>query len=370
LGFFAVIGEADQPDFRIAKLDINVWCLPGLVGRNVVSCDVGLQIHPASELGHLALGVPFGTLASGLVDLAPLMQDSIRTAGLVFGRPCVLLPTGSRTSIDYGAGIVNLGVLDVGRSQRDERRSNENFTLWHIVIAGGAPAHTDTYVRLRFAVESLGRAWTWQRSLGVRHSAVIDLRVNDLRETQTVPDGADYQGRVVDIEELNCHVITPAVFRTLNTSPETRYVRLLEGQVWEPYLRRATDLRRSGKLIVSCWRAPGGVRAPEDGFRIFLALRREGWTEFLALFIAAVLAVLVGTALLSSPSELRASPIASLASTAWDLTGVRISLGVAALLAATATILKALTGVGKRLKRLRQLARSAEAELYRLRARL
>lgn len=166
----------------------------------------------------------------------------------------------------------------------------------------------------RFAVDSLGRAWTWRRSLLVRRNATVDLRVCDLRETQTLPDGNNYEQQVVAINQLNCFVITPASFRTSRASPQTRYVRLLEGHVWESYLRRATDLRRSAKLVINYWRSEGEVNTLNE-FRAFLDLRREGWTELLAMFTLALMAVLAGVALLSAPAELAESPVVKFAET-------------------------------------------------------
>jgi hypothetical protein len=369
MGFFAVLKEPDQPRFTVKKLDINVWCLPGLFARNILVCDVGLRLQSDNEFDQFALGIPFGTTEGGLEDLVPLMQDSPATTGLVFGRPCVPTPRDGRVVVDHGTGPMSLAFVDVGKTTYDEGRSNQNFSLWHLHVNGTLPADMDSYLRMRFAVDSLGRAWTWRRSLLVRRNATVDLRVCDLRETQTLPDGNNYEQQVVAINQLNCFVITPASFRTSRASPQTRYVRLLEGRVWESYLRRATDLRRSAKLVINYWRSEGEVNTLNE-FRAFLDLRREGWTELLAMFTLALMAVLAGVALLSAPAELAESPVVKFAEDVWSLTGLHITLGVGAIVALLLGAARLISSLLKRWQWLRHRLRAAESAIYRFRGKL
>jgi hypothetical protein len=368
VGFFAVLAEeGDQPKFEVKKLDINVWCLQGLFGRTTILCDVGIRVRPEASLARLAVGIPFGTTSESLFDLTSTLRDSASTTSLVFGRPCTPERRGNRTIVsDDGVSEMAMASIERAKTERDEGRSNGNFSLWHLAVAGGLPTDIDSYVRVRFAVDSLGRAWTWRRSMLVRRNATVDLRVCDLRETQTVPDGNDYEQRLVPIEQLNCFVIVPSSFRPSRSSPATRYVRLLEGRLWERYLHRATDLRRSGKLGITYWRPDGPIKADNE-FRAFMDLRREGWTEVLATFALALAAVLTGIALLVDPKTLSHSPLITFVNGAWGLTGIKLSVGVGVVLTVGSRLPLAFKAGRQRVWQIRRRLRRLEQDLYRLR---
>jgi uncharacterized integral membrane protein len=105
------------------------------------------------------------------------------------------------------------------------------------------------------------------RRLGRRDGITIDIRVADWREAWTVQDAVALTKQIVPFKGMDFFVIVPtrmalARLTLSEASPPPRYVRLLEGAVWEPYLGRATDLRRSQKHVIYRWTAE---EAEEDG---------------------------------------------------------------------------------------------------------
>ena len=101
----------------------------------------------------------------------------------------------------------------------------------------------------------------------------MDFRVADVREAQEAMDWASLQDKIVPIRMLNAFVITPVSLQARSASPDLRYTRLLEGNAWEPYIRRRTGLFRSRHLLIFYWKATDiSIHTP---FRGFLDLSRE-----------------------------------------------------------------------------------------------
>ena len=183
-----------------------------------------------------------------------------------------------------------------------------------------------------------------------------------------MPHGDVYEARLIPIKQLNCFVILPGFFRTARLSPATRYVRLLEGRRWERYLGRATGLFGASKLVITYWR-PDYEVSPQKEFRAFLDLRREGWTDRLATFSLALTAVLDGTALMSNPHDLAKAPLVKAAEALWEVSGIRVSLGISAV-ALALSLLRAIAASRTRWRQARRWLRAAEQRIYRLPARL
>lgn len=133
------------------------------------------------------------------------------------------------------------------------------------------------YLRLRFAVANPGQVWIWKRSLLARNGALVDIRVSELRETVTVPDWMAFQDDIVPIKRLNCFVIAPAFLQARAISPQTQYMRLLEGRVWERYLGRPAEWFDRRRLIIYHWQVAkeNETVAPANPFRAFLDLSHE-----------------------------------------------------------------------------------------------
>lgn len=302
MGFFAVV-RPERSSFSVEKLDINLWCLPGLLSSYSLICDVGVRIRAESGVDEIALAVPFGTVDKQLVDLAPVMQRDTETASLVFGEDV------SGQVASDSSDFNRLLPVQTEKANRDPDRSYDTFSLWRIPLSRSLESGEVAYVRVRWPVGGAGRVWNWRRGLVRRRGAIADIRVMDLREAAIVRGTAFYAEHSVPVEQLNCFVVTPAHLITRRISPALRYTRLLEGARWERYLTRALDFRRTGKYVVHFWRATNVDHANE--FRGFLdfaveSRTRHGWLS--VLFLTALTLV----SLAHTPEELQASLAARL----------------------------------------------------------
>jgi hypothetical protein len=274
MGFFAVLQEDTEQSFAIKKCDINLWSLAALFGRRTFFFDVGLLVEATGSkpLQNFQVGVPFGTDSKALTDLTDRMLNP-KVSELIFGERVNIVP---RDNIDFGLGPVRLGRVSVHECSRDDRISGLRFSLWNLRLASPLLASQQAYLRIRFQVNTLGRTWVWKRSGLAKNEALVDFRIADLREAWMVLDRDALWDRIVAIEALAVFVIAPAWLELRAASPDLRYMRLLEGRVWEDYLGRVTDLRRSGKLIIHYWKRdqPNDPVDSDRPFRGFLHLSR------------------------------------------------------------------------------------------------
>ena len=183
--------------------------------------------------------------------------------------------------------------------------SGKDFTLWNIELSNKVEADEEVYVRIRFEVDNKGRTWIWKRWLLGAYGAIVDMRVSEVREAVGVPQWDGLKDRIVPIDTLNLFVIAPSTLQVAAINPTPRYIRMLEGKAWVPYIGRAPDLFRTGKLIVYYWRhrsedQDGRKITPESPFRVFMDLNRAsvlgnpivaGTLAFVAVFFGSLLAI-------------------------------------------------------------------------------
>lgn len=296
MGFFAVApagGVEAKP--AIERCHLNVWTLGGLFGYRVCCFDVGLKLRAGdSPLKAFRVGLPFSTPDStdrALESLRSRMED--RTiAGLIF----------AREDASPGSGLVGLRegpvpLLDIDRANCEMAAMPraKHFSLWTLALTDELPPGEAGYLRVRFHIQSPGRLWLWQRSLFARNRAIVDCRVNDEREAQSVEDAAEFTRHLLPLESLNAFVIAPAAFVPAAITPEPSYMRALEGASWEGYLGRRTDIPRNEKFLIYHWRRDGPTTAT-DPFRAFLQLERRrsllpSWSDFMPALLALALAI-------------------------------------------------------------------------------
>lgn len=242
MAFFAVIREKSEDSFTIAECHINLWSLGGILGHRVL-----LGCSPA---------LPFGTRDDAITDLRDRILDQ-SSGRLIFAGPVRV----DGDTIDYGKGPLRLGRVILGDTKRVEARSGKDHSVWTVRFAPALKTGERMYLRLRFAVANPGQIWIWKRSLLARNGALVDIRVSELRETVTVPDWMAFQD----------HIQARAI------NPQTQYIRLLEGRVWERYLGRPAEWFDRRRLIIYHWQVAKENEsvAPANPFRAFLDLSRE-----------------------------------------------------------------------------------------------
>ena len=90
MSFFAIVKTGASAQFLVQKLDINLWVLPGIFGRQVLLCDVGLRLKlletiTPERVAEFDLTLPFAADSQGLVDLVPIIREHEELFDLIFG---------------------------------------------------------------------------------------------------------------------------------------------------------------------------------------------------------------------------------------------------------------------------------------------
>jgi hypothetical protein len=297
MSLFAVISEGENSVPVIEVMHINYWCLGGLF-RRVFLCDIGVKFTAHDQpVDRILIVVPFTAAGNDLIDLYDTMAQH-RVSALVFGEPL--------TSVTTDGGVHTIKTGD-----------NEEFRLHKLALHKAAfepvpgpnpatictiwvdPAVSDgdsAYFRARFRVADPGRTWLRARRLLRTARALVDVRVNDMREVVDQPRLLEQRVKVLDIKQLNVFVIDDWRMQMRVASPPTRHIRILEGHAWERYLGRTTDLLKRDKLVIYYWRPdPEEAVTRNRPFRAFLDLSSEQPLGSIRQLSALFLIVLIGT---------------------------------------------------------------------------
>lgn len=337
--------------------------MPGLAGRRVMYCDVGLKVlvSPDPDLPHdrrpltLQLGLPFATEDS-LTDLVPLFYDDRKMANLVFGNNADA-PHAHDGSYEYndGADMVAIAPIDTGESKRVQVSLDRAFSVWKIQTSRSISTSLPSYMRIRFRVTTAGRTWSW-RKVGFRRTfAIADLRVNELREKPYVNPSPDYANDAKSIDQVNVFFAASSKLKAGRVNPQPRYVRLLEGKSWEQYVGR--KLGKPGDIfVITYWRKQNVT--PDAPFQAFLELERRRPTASQFAILGAAISV-SGFLLLESPYQLDHSVLEILlvSGLAW-LSSISV--------AAVVMLVKLVPSLAPKIPKLRTLFRKIEDRRFRL----
>jgi hypothetical protein len=291
MGLFAVLSPQAPPAFSVDLCHINLWQLPGL-GRQIFVWDVGLQLTapPAADLESVRLALPFDADVSHAADLADVMRNQ-QVASLVFGSNATVVGQ----QLITGAGTFDLHPIRVPGIKVLKDLSSKELTVCEVPFIDPIQAGQQKYIRVRFPIRNLGRVWTWRRFGPLRGGALIDLRVNEVREAVSAGIQKEIQGRVLPISALYVFIIAPWQLREVLEHPPFRYVRILEGRAWERYLRWSTGVPRPAKLLIYSWEWKQIIDSNKPA-RAFLRLTADrpgpsGQTYFALLLAVFVLSV-------------------------------------------------------------------------------
>lgn len=234
-------------------------------------------------------------------------------------------------------------------------------------------AGTQAYVRVRFIADGTTSLLRWQRVIGRRGGATVDLRVPDPREGgREVATRAKIRDRDKPIGRLEAFFMLPERFQLSGVNPSLKYTRTLEGKRWEDYLRRSpTGLLRRERILVHRWRDEnvGGDRP----FRGYLQVQRvPNFRPLTDTLLSAALVALLLYALFR-PFELRDIP-SDVVVAAWRLARAEIISGLSAvvpvsIVAAVAFVWAVVSKLGKGLRAFPTLKRAfkrVEYEYFRL----
>jgi hypothetical protein len=287
VGYIAVASDA-RDSVKIQKCHLNVWSLPLLFGRRSTLLDIGLALEVHESIDRLTVAVPGSIVDDRIEDLYERMREP-RVAGLIFAAD----PTIKGDLIDWGIGDHRLAQLDLTSCQ-PSKPDHRQFSAWRVAFAEPLSPGDRYYTRFRIHLRPSPRMIGGGRWPVLRRRLTIDLRLADWREAWTVGDAGALTRQIVPIAHADVFVIVPMVYSQAEISPTPKYIRLLEGAVWESYLRRATNLRRTQKLVIYRW-SNDDISA-EEPFRGFLRLTRPPRILLLSVATAVLSAAVVGGA--------------------------------------------------------------------------
>ncbi len=297
MSLFAVISEGENPAPAIDVMHVNYWCLGGLF-RRVFLCDVGVKFIAGDRtVDRIMLVVPFAATSDDLIDLSDTMAQH-KVSALVFGEPLTAVTTdgGVHTIKTADDEEFRLHKLAIHKSTFEAVPGPNPATICSIWVDPAVPAGDSAYFRARFRVGDPGRTWLRRRRLLRTARALVDLRVNDMREVVDEPRLLERRVKVLDIKQLNVFVIDDWRMQMRVASPATRHIRILEGHAWERYLGRTTDLLRRDKLVIYYWRPDPEEPVTRDRpFRAFLDLSSEQSLGSIRQLSALFLIVLIGS---------------------------------------------------------------------------
>lgn len=266
MSYFALVTPNDGKRFSIKHCHINFWSLPGLIKRKLFF-DVGFHIAAIDDsVKSVDIALPFE--AESLADVSSPLNTR-ETSQLIF----------RNESINGRISFADAKDVEISSINEDDSRAakkqEKNRSLWHVSIPEMS-AGRERYFRIRFTVKNCGRMWNAKRHLFLNYGALLDFRVADTREVPGDPVWDGVRRRIVTISELNFFVIAPLTLQMQNASPLLYTSRVLEGDSWEPYLRRKT---RGERMIIYQW----NKNYPEANdpittvrpYRVFLDLSKE-----------------------------------------------------------------------------------------------
>ena len=191
-------------------------------------------------------------------------------AELIFGGPVNVNVANSECTLDFPEGSLRAGGIDTHAVKQVEAYAQRSdSSLYTIPFASPIEPGGQRYFRMRWRILGARPLWRWKRIVG---GCLVDLRIADVREGRFAGADRSLRGRILPIQKTNVFVMAPARLELATTSPEPRYVRLLEAHAWESYLRHATSRGKGPRLVVYYWRSEAQSGRPitiDNPFRVF-----------------------------------------------------------------------------------------------------
>jgi hypothetical protein len=272
VGYFAVLRQDGAALPGIRRCHVNVWSLSSLLpGRRLLYFDVGLElVAGAEQVSEVELMLPFRVEEGHWPGGARTAQDLYATitnrdvAELVFGGPVDFDQHGDDTFLgigDYEEPLKLARVRPSGIKRNEDEIQRSDSSVYKVPLDVPIPAAESRYVRLRWRVFGAAPLWSWKRLNG---GARFDFRVCDVRESRFADADHHLRQRMIPIDEINVFLIAPAKYQIATTSPEAKYLRILEAGAWRDYLSGAAYLTLRSEMLVYYWREKPAGRHVEN----------------------------------------------------------------------------------------------------------
>jgi hypothetical protein len=320
---FALVSSTADSDLLVQNVHINLFILPGLLGRYRMLVEIGVHFACATddgkahELEGFELDLPFiQPDRSPFEDVSARLTDATNLR-MIFGKckeddGLITWSTGVKddgSPVETTAKLVPVRRDDGTKCLNKDPAASRSF--WHFKVNQKINKTQGLYIRLRFPIAHQ-RIWRWHRGIFGRNGAFFDLRFQNVR---SVDPGIVPIEKLSEIGGCNVHVVVPQWMESASLSPTAKYTRLLEGRVWEPYLGCKTDFWRREMFAVYAWEERN-VSA-DNPFRLFGTFRTfPGTPKPLFFFFAVTMVACATTALIWVIGHYSSSP--SLLGNDWD----------------------------------------------------
>ena len=301
-------------DYEVEAMHFNLWVLPTkrlswssspkiqCKGKNFY-IDVGMRIKlKKGSLNSINIHFPCKIDRTSFCDLSDLVKDE-KINDLIFGT----VATSRNNTIEYPGDSFakNKKIKDIVVDLRNiETNEDEDYTInFSSDIEKLTRNYVYAYLRFRVGVKDASMTWASKGWGSDKFGAIFDLRVSDAREGKFNQQGQSEVSSFMPINRFFGFLIVPASFVPVNHSPPLHYSRLLEPNIWKPYLEYCRAFSTSEKFAIHQWRSPANeVVNYENPFRAYMHLHREFGTALFFLYvILLVAAALVGAIISESP---------------------------------------------------------------------
>jgi hypothetical protein len=287
MGFFAISSRGSTANFSVEACHITLWVLPNhrfkVRTGDSFFFDVGLRILAKDDLNRIRITLPFSSDVGVISDLSKFVLNP-DFAPLIFGVPVSVkddLLAYDGAHIGQG-GIQDRVVPVSAKRSSPEARSGDRFSVWNIELNDLIKKDQPSYIRFRITLSRPGTLWT-SKGWGFAKSGMIaDLRVCDIREYILLGLGQHEAPHIVPIARLFLFLGAPSYYVPNHFSPPLHYSRLLEPEVWRPYLEGRYD--RHTRITIHQWRSTQVVDADRP-FRAYMDLSREFGRELWMYYI-------------------------------------------------------------------------------------
>lgn len=302
MGLLGVLKESrDQSTFNVRAIHFNLWVLPlsfpkackyGFPPRELnFYMDIGLRLEVTGVVRWVDIHLPTFVDAYSFQDLGGRILDE-GINDLIFGTE---VKSANNTITYPGASVDEEEIKETVLRIASFAPETEWRPVYRIefpaIVKGNPNKPTNAYTRFRVRVPEPSRIWILKGWGQGKRGAIFDLRVSDVREG--LPHDAQPSIAVLfkPVARFFGFLIIPVSYHPGIFSPDLYYSRLLEADVWRPYLE-GCEFDPSEKLAIHEWRSskdrPVDYKTP---FRAYMHLHREfGW----AVIVYVVLAYLAG----------------------------------------------------------------------------
>ncbi|MGP1345427.1 MAG: hypothetical protein ACTS3F_01995 [Phycisphaerales bacterium] len=281
--------EIGCADIEIQRCHLNLWILPGLLGRTVLHIDLGIHVKVedsdvdvsgAHDQGKMKVVLPCDIIPDWFASLHEECGDD-RTKYLLFGsfadptRKGVNYPNDPQYDNSPPEFVPFIACRSEASPPDKTRTDSPDVSVQTISFSLSDLQNGHGYLRIRYRVSDAATMFRWECSLvsRTRIGAFMDIRVSDLRGVAENEVVKNYERNAIKIKDMRVFAILPDWLIPRFANPAAHYGRIFEGSLWRSYLHRAPSLIAGSRFIVYQWKSDHAIENLRP-FRMFCFLER------------------------------------------------------------------------------------------------